>query len=267
MNINIKETNLSFGSLSRRSTTTRIILHHAEASSCDASVIHNWHKANGWAGIGYHFVVRKNGLIERGRPEWAVGTHASGSNSNSLGVCFEGAYMKETMPAAQKNAGKDLVAYLKRKYGITKVQRHSDVCATSCPGINFPFSEIAGASVSGTVTVSSAGQSAGQNSSSSWISRLQSECNRQGFSRQAVDGIAGRNTLAGCPMLSPGASGGITKLLQEKLISLGYSCGSSGADGILGQDTQRAVKAYQKDHGLAADGIVGPATWKKLLDL
>lgn len=267
MNISIKETNLSFGSLSRRNSTSRIILHHAEASSCDASVIHQWHKANGWAGIGYHYVVRKNGLIERGRPEWAIGAHASGSNSNSLGICFEGAYMKETMPNQQKEAGKNLVAYLKRKYGISKIQRHCDVCATSCPGVKFPFSEIAGASAVGTVTVSSSGKEATQNSSTSWIARLQSECNRQGFSHQTVDGIAGPNTLSGCPMLSPGASGNITKLVQERLISLGYSCGSTGADGILGVETQKAVKSFQKDHALTADGIVGPATWGKLLNL
>lgn len=175
--------------------------------------------------------------------------------------------MKETMPNQQKEAGKNLVAYLKRKYGISKIQRHCDVCATSCPGVKFPFSEIAGASAVGTVTVSSSGKEATQNSSTSWIARLQSECNRQGFSHQTVDGIAGPNTLSGCPMLSPGASGNITKLMQERLISLGYSCGSTGADGILGVETQKAVKSFQKDHALTADGIVGPATWGKLLNL
>ena len=272
MSITIIETNLSFGSLTRRSSTARIILHHADASSCDAAVIHRWHKANGWSGIGYHFVVRKNGRIERGRPEWAVGAHASGSNSNSIGICFEGAYMKETMPDTQKNAGKALVAYLKGKYRISKVQRHSDVCATSCPGKNFPFAEIAGATVGDSGAASSvhvSGQKANtsQNGNASWISRLQTECNRQGFSRQKVDGIAGPNTLAGCPTLYPGASGQITKLMQERLLALGYSCGASGADGILGPDTQAAVKSFQRAHSLAVDGIVGPATWKKLLNL
>lgn len=141
--MNIKETNLKFGSLSNRSKTTRIILHHAAAKSCGASTIHQWHKNNGWSGIGYHFVVRKNGTIERGRPEKTVGAHASGSNSDSLGICFEGDFTSEKMSDKQKNAGKELVAYLKKKYGISKVQRHSDVYATSCPGKNFPFSEIA----------------------------------------------------------------------------------------------------------------------------
>ena len=93
----------------------------------------------------------------------------------------------------------------------------------------------------------------------SWVARLQEECNKQGFSNQTVDGIAGPNTLNGCPMLKQGARGNITKLLQEKL---GIS-----ADGIFGANTKAAVISYQKANGLSADGIVGPNTWKKLLGL
>lgn len=93
----------------------------------------------------------------------------------------------------------------------------------------------------------------------SWVARLQEECNKQGFSNQKVDGIAGPNTLNGCPMLKQGARGNITKLIQEKL---GIS-----ADGIFGANTKAAVISYQKANGLSADGIVGPNTWKKLLGL
>ena len=63
-----------------------------------------------------------------------------------------------------------------------------------------------------------------------WVRRLQQECNNQGFSKQKVDGIAGPATLAGCPTLKKGVQGNITKLLQEKLVSLGYS--PNGVDGI-----------------------------------
>ena len=98
-----------------------------------------------------------------------------------------------------------------------------------------------------------------------WVKRLQAECNRQGFSNQGVDGIAGPNTLKGCPLLKIGASGNITKLLQEKLTSLGY--GTNGVDGIFGNGTKNAVIKYQKSKGLSADGIVGQNTWRKLLNL
>ncbi len=98
-----------------------------------------------------------------------------------------------------------------------------------------------------------------------WVKRLQAECNKQGFSNQVVDGIAGKNTLAGCPTLKYGNRGNITKLLQEKLTSLGY--GTNGVDGIFGNGTKNAVIKYQKSKGLSADGIVGQNTWRKLLNL
>lgn len=103
--------------------------------------------------------------------------------------------------------------------------------------------------------------------SGNWVSRLQAECNRQGFSNQTVDGIAGPNTLTGCPLVKQGASGGITKLIQEYLIAHGYSCGSAGADGIFGSGTAAAVRAWQRDHGLSVDGDVGPKTWASFLGL
>ena len=98
-----------------------------------------------------------------------------------------------------------------------------------------------------------------------WVRRLQQECNNQGFSKQVIDGIAGPATLAGCPVLRKGAQGNITKLLQEKLVKLGYS--TNGVDGIFGSGTYSAVREFQKTRGLSIDGIVGQNTWRKLLNL
>lgn len=98
-----------------------------------------------------------------------------------------------------------------------------------------------------------------------WVAKLQEECNRQGFSKQIVDGIPGKNTLAGCPTIRQGASGNITKLLQERLHILGYDAGK--ADGIFGANTKKAVIAFQKAKGLDPDGVVGKNTWRKLLGL
>lgn len=98
-----------------------------------------------------------------------------------------------------------------------------------------------------------------------WVRRLQEECNKQGFSKQVVDGIAGSATLAGCPVLKKGAQGNITKLLQEKLVKLGYS--TNGVDGIFGSGTHTAVREFQKTRGLTADGVVGQNTWRKLLGI
>ena len=89
------------------------------------------------------------------------------------------------------------------------------------------------------------------------IMDLQRACNEQGFSRQAVDGIVGPNTIAGCPLVREGARGNITKVIQQ---ILGVS-----PDGIFGVHTKAAVIAFQKAHGLSPDGIVGYDTWTKLL--
>ena len=103
------------------------------------------------------------------------------------------------------------------------------------------------------------------NKGNDWVRRLQQECNNQGFSKQTVDGIAGPVTLAGCPLIRKGVQGNITKLLQEKLVSLGYN--TNGVDGIFGSGTYSAVREFQKTRGLSADGIVGQNTWRKLLNL
>ena len=70
----------------------------------------------------------------------------------------------------------------------------------------------------------------------------------------------------GLPTLQKGDRGEYVTLLQTKLIQRGYSCGSTGADGIFGKDTYYAVSKFQLDHGLMMDGIAGPATWEALDD-
>ena len=100
-----------------------------------------------------------------------------------------------------------------------------------------------------------------------WVRELQHECNKQGFSNQKVDGIAGQATLAGCPVVRKGAKGNVTKLIQKRLLSLGYKLPKWGADGGFGDETVDAVKAFQANNGLSVDGIVGQNTWRNLLNL
>ena len=115
------------------------------------------------------------------------------------------------------------------------------------------------------VEIPSTNNESSSNNGDNWVRRLQEECNKQGFSNQTVDGIPGPNTLKGCPIMKEGARGNITKLLQEKLISLGYN--TNGIDGIFGSGTKAAVIAFQKSKGLLTDGIVGENTWRKLLNM
>lgn len=128
--------------LTPRSLTTHLILHHAAAVSETPEAIHAYHKSKGWAGIAYHYYVRKDGTVYRGRPEAMRGGHTTNWNYCSIGVCFEGNFETETMPEAQIKAGQELVADIKARYPNIIIGRHSDYQATACPGKRFPFEEM-----------------------------------------------------------------------------------------------------------------------------
>lgn len=152
----IIETNLSFNSnMSERKTTKRGIFHNSGTTVRQAvDIIHNYHKnTRGYAGIGYHFYIRRDGSIYRGRPENMQGAHAYGANSDSIGICFEGNLNEEYLTKEQIEAGRCLVSYLKGKYGNIEFTEHRKVCNTSCPGKNFNIEEIVTATVAKNETV------------------------------------------------------------------------------------------------------------------
>ena len=68
------------------------------------------------------------------------------------------------------------------------------------------------------------------------------------------------------PTLRRGSKGDSVKECQTQLEKAGYSVGPCGIDGDFGRATLAAVKAFQKDHGLAVDGVVGPVTRKELME-
>lgn len=74
-------------------------------------------------------------------------------------------------------------------------------------------------------------------------------------------------TTAEKTCLGRGDSGSEVKTLQTNLITLGYSCGASGADGDFGKDTEAAVKSFQKANGLTVDGLAGEKTQAKIKEL
>lgn len=261
----INEVNLNLGALTYNNSPNKIIVHHAESSNCTIEDINSWHKARGWSGCGYHYFIRKDGSIYRGRPEDAQGAQCSGQNCESIGICFEGAYMTETMPNIQFNVGLELIADIRNRRGGLPVYGHKELLSTDCPGIKFPLDGFKNG-VSQPVSqpqpqVTQVVQSSGD----SWIRRLQTECNNQNFSNQIIDGYAGINTLNGCPTLRRGNSGEITRLLQERLNALGYNCGT--CDGDFGGLTASALSRYQSDNGLQNDSICGRMSWSKLLGL
>lgn len=281
----IIETNLEFRNLEKRKLTRRVILHHAEASNCTAEDIHRWHLNRGWAGAGYHFLVRKDGKVYRLRPEDCVGAHAYGSNYDSIGICAEGKYNEEEMPEAQKRAIIELVRYLENKYNINTIQKHKDVCATSCPGNNYPFEEIVNEKVINKEVKQEETKTTrdiariqatlneryrlniavdniyGNETRKALVKGLQTELNKQCNKNLVIDGIFGNNTYNSCINVRRRAEGNITYLIQAMLVCHSFDIKT---DSIFGQATENAVKEFQKRNGLSVDGICGKNTFKKL---
>ena len=102
-------------------------------SDIGAAEIRKWHKDKGWSDIGYHAVIRRNGTVEAGRPEWKVGAHVAGHNTDNLGVCLVGGI--NSQGKAENNFTPEQMAALRqvlqgwmKKYSIpaVKVMGHRD---------------------------------------------------------------------------------------------------------------------------------------------
>ena len=116
-----------------------------------------------------------------------------------------------------------------------------------------------------------AGYSTGLNVDGLWgpktrtaaIRALQTELNAQFGAGLDVDGLWGPKTRAACVNVRQGAKGNLTRIIQGRLYCMGYD--PSGFDGSFGPGCAAAVKTFQTDAGLSADGIVGKNTWAALL--
>lgn len=126
---------------------TEIIIHCSatkEGQDFRANDIDAWHKAKGWAGIGYHFVIDLDGTIEQGRPMDKVGAHCYGHNRNSIGVCYIGGLdsrgkPKDTRTEAQKVTMTMLCRYLSFMFPRALMYGHKDFDPSkSCPCFDVP---------------------------------------------------------------------------------------------------------------------------------
>jgi murein L,D-transpeptidase YcbB/YkuD len=78
-------------------------------------------------------------------------------------------------------------------------------------------------------------------------------------------GIASGDSVSYHSQVSQGSRGSDVSTMQKYLIALGYSCGSTGADGIFGTNTRAAVRSFQANNGLTVDGVCGSQTWAALI--
>jgi len=100
--------------------------------------IDRWHKAQGYARIGYHHVVYLDGTVHPGRDESLIGAHCLGHNATSVGVCYIGGLdaagkPKDTRTAEQSVALRKLIGELKARYPKATVHGHNEFAAKACP--------------------------------------------------------------------------------------------------------------------------------------
>ena len=111
----------------------KIILHCSDTpASMDigSKEINKWHRQRGFSLIGYHYVIRRNGTIEKGRGEDRIGAHCYGYNRRSLGVCLvgRGKYTK-----AQFKNLKALLNELQVRYEEATINAHYEFSNKDCP--------------------------------------------------------------------------------------------------------------------------------------
>ncbi len=213
----------------QREMTDLIVLHHFE-SDASAQAVHAYHISRGHKGIDYNIVVLKSGEVVWGRGLIYEGGHTSntapktrGVNARSVGIACQGNFNLEKMEEAQKDALFRVTRDVADHYGIRDIQSHREIAGadyTDCPGRYFPTDEARKFALH-------------MENTSEWTAPTFhiSKILKQGMDDMEVTHIT------------------------RNLSVLGYM--DRNQTSIFDAEVKRAVQAFQKEHRLTEDGIVG----------
>lgn len=232
-------------------TIHTIVLHYSASfndQDIGAAEIDAMHRARGWPSfrrpdgregwIGYHWVIRRMGAVEPGRPEALAGVHVRGHNTGTIGICLVGGLRRETGPnlgqdtrtPAQLRAAQDLIRSIQARHpAARRVLGHRDLVATQCPGYD----------------------------AAAWWAEV------EGLPAPPARPALADAPAVSWPLLRPGARGAGVARLQRALAALGHDPGP--ADGLFGPATTAALRAFQRAAGLVPDAVAGPATWAEVV--
>ena len=238
------------------------------------------HNNGNMKGSAHYYVDDKDiyQTLEHKHGAWAVGDGkgkygVKNQNSISIEICVN---PDSDYDKARANAI-ELTKHVMKETGISasKVIRHYDASRKKCPRkmIEDPdlwedFKEQIGKKDTAPKTQSKPKPKVSPKTWRNYINGiivrdLQRELNHQFNKGLKVDGWFGDKTINALVNVRRGARGNLTRIIQIRLMSNGYNL-RHGADGRFGRETERAVRQFQKDKGLAVDGIVGKETWKAL---
>lgn len=126
--------------------TTKYLVVHCAATKPSMNIglreIRQWHRERGWLDIGYHFVIRRDGTVEQGRPQDVIGAHVEGHNYESLGICLVGGIDASGKPEnnftqSQFASLRILLAQLKGDYPSAQIVGHRDLDPKkACPSFD-----------------------------------------------------------------------------------------------------------------------------------
>jgi len=106
--------------------------------------IRKWHLQRGFFREGYHYIIRRNGAVEVGRPEDMPGAHVTGYNGKSLGICLVGGVTETNVNKAEDNftdaqyaSLKKLLLELHKRYPKAQIVGHRDLDkGKACPSFS-----------------------------------------------------------------------------------------------------------------------------------
>lgn len=125
-------------------TIDEIIIHCTatpEGREVTVEELRRWHRAKGWADVGYHYIIYLDGTVHEGRPVWQSGAHTTGHNAHSIGVCYVGGCdtamkPKDTRTERQKAELLKLIRELLVRYPGARVTGHNEWAAKACPSFD-----------------------------------------------------------------------------------------------------------------------------------
>lgn len=230
----------SYGRRSK-SQITKIAFHHSATTSGSADAFARYHvNTLGWPGIGYHYVVDRDGTINWCNDLETISYQVGGHNATSIGVNLVGNFSIEGPTDAQLKSAIWLLNHLLKTelphLKISDILGHKEFSnqATACPVISM-------------------------NDVRTLVAKPVS---KPVVNPDPTPTVNKPETPLGS--LRFGSQGQAVRELQDQLIALGYDLGRFGADGSFGAATESAVRKFQQEQKLIVDGIAGPVTLVKI---
>lgn len=202
---------------------------HDNVATMDA-----WHKERGWSGVGYHFFIRKDGMLEIGRDLAKIPAAQEGNNTGTIAICLHGLDVAK-FTEAQFATLRGLCHQINSAYrGVVTFHGHCEVSAKSCPV--FDYRDVLDLGSRGRLPVTFADPA-------------------KKLEVPTLEGQGIEVLETKIMSLKIGHTGELVKAMQAALNRLGYFTGA--IDGQFGPRTRAAVMAFQADNHLIADGVFG----------